>query len=572
MSARKAAIRCAIYTRKSTDEGLDQAFNSLHAQREACEAYIQSQSHEGWHCLSKHYDDGGHSGGTMERPALQHLLADIKTCQLDVIVIYKIDRLTRSLADFARLAELLDEHGVSFVSVTQQFNTTTSMGRLMLNVLLSFAQFEREITGERIRDKIAASKRKGLWMGGTTPMGYDTADRQLVVNPADARIVKEIFRLYLEAGSVPALQRALKERGIHTKTRVLKDGTRASGGLTFYRGHLYRMLSNAVYVGRIPHKKESYPGTHEPIIDADTWQAVQRQLGDNQQGGRARRIHNATSPSLLAGLIYDSNGNRFTPSHSVKQGRRYRYYVAQRAPLANGAPNRKPLRIPAIEIESVVRSAITGLLGSPQRLLEVVCESAAPERADRVLKRAAKILHDIEGADARPWLERIRPTLVRVTLAKSSVEIVLDPVGLRMLLGLPDTDMSRSSSPETTHGIVLNVPAEIRVRGIQMKLVVSDPDGIQKRAEDTALIRAVARAHLWFEEITSSSGTTIADIARRERTAESYVARVLKLAFLDPTIVEAILDGRQPPDVTIGRLTLAGDIPASWLAQRRDIL
>jgi len=293
-------IRCAIYTRKSSDEGLDQDFNSLDAQREACEAYIRSQTHEGWVAMSDHFDDGGFSGGTTDRPALQNLLEAVRARRIDVIVIYKIDRLTRALADFARLAELFDEHQVSFVSVTQQFNTTTSMGRLMLNVLLSFAQFEREITGERIRDKIAASKKKGLWMGGTPPMGYEAKDRTLVVVPETAEIVRSIFRTYLEVGSVPALVRALKEQGIRTNRRKLSDG-REVGGRTFQRGQLYQMLANPLFIGRIRHKDKVYPGHHPPIIDQGLWEAVQKQLGENRCGIRRRIGHK--SPSLLTGIL-----------------------------------------------------------------------------------------------------------------------------------------------------------------------------------------------------------------------------------------------------------------------------
>jgi site-specific DNA recombinase len=277
----KTATRCAIYTRKSSEEGLDQAFNSLDAQREACAAYITSQKHEGWLAISTMYDDGGISGGTLDRSALQRLLEDIKAGQVDVVVVYKVDRLTRSLSDFAKIVEIFDAAGVSFVSVTQQFNTTTSMGRLTLNMLLSFAQFEREVTGERIRDKIAASKRKGMWMGGNTPLGYDVHDRQLVINQPEAETVRRIYRRYADLGSVQALKGELDLDGVVSKRRVDRFG-RAKGGNPLARGALYLMLQNPIYIGRIVHKDATYSGQHDAIIEPDLWETVQRRLARNR--------------------------------------------------------------------------------------------------------------------------------------------------------------------------------------------------------------------------------------------------------------------------------------------------
>src|SRR5580704_1436048 len=285
--------RCAIYTRKSSEEGLEQEFNSLQAQCEACEAYICSQRHEGWVLARTRYDDGGFSGGNMERPALQRLLADIQGGRIDIIVVYKVDRLTRSLADFAKMVEVFDAQGASFVAVTQQFNTTTSMGRLTLNVLLSFAQFEREVTGERIRDKIAASKRKGIWMGGCPSMGYDVCDRRLVVNQAEAAIVREIYQRYLKTGSVPKLKRELDRDGVVSKIRVSRKGIR-SGGLSFSRGALYELLSNPIYIGEIRHKRERHPGQHEAILDRNLWQKVQKRLRDRTDRPKEPRTKSVT--------------------------------------------------------------------------------------------------------------------------------------------------------------------------------------------------------------------------------------------------------------------------------------
>src|SRR5438128_35539 len=299
--------RCAIYTRKSSEEGLEREFNSLQAQSEACEAYIRSQRHDGWVSARTRYDDGGFSGGNMERPALQRRLADLKGGRIDIIVVYKVDRLTRSLADFARLVEIFDAQGASFVSVTQQFNTTSSMGRLTLNVLLSFAQFEREVTGERIRDKIAASKQKGMWMGGIVPLGYDASERSLAVNPAEAETVRCIFALYRELGCVRRVKEEADRLGLRTKCRTTASGTER-GGRPFSRGHIYSLLSNPIYIGEIAHRGQLYPAQHPALIDAESWAAVQNRFDQNASDYR-RKTH-ATEPSLLAGVLVDARGKR----------------------------------------------------------------------------------------------------------------------------------------------------------------------------------------------------------------------------------------------------------------------
>src|SRR5947209_5348806 len=316
---RNRTVRCAIYTRKSSEEWLEQEFNSLQAQREACEAFIESQRQEGWLCLRAAYDDGGFSGATIDRPALQQLLADLTAGRVDTIVVYKIDRLTRSLADFAKIVEILDTRGASFVSVTQQFNTTTSMGRLTLNVLLSFAQFEREVIGERIRDKIAASKRKGMWMGGVPPLGYRVQDRKLVIIDSEAEIVRSIFRRYAELGSVRSLKDELAAQGVKSKCWT-SASSRLIGGKPFSRGALYLMLKNRTYRGEIVHKGQSYPGQHAPIIDQPLWDAVQAELAGTAERNSGTRTH---QPSLLAGMLFDRDGARMTPSYAVKKGTRY---------------------------------------------------------------------------------------------------------------------------------------------------------------------------------------------------------------------------------------------------------
>ncbi|MEO1661293.1 MAG: recombinase family protein [Pseudomonadota bacterium] len=338
-------VRCAIYTRKSSDEGLDQNFNSLDAQREACEAYVRSQKHEGWKALPARYDDGDASGGNMDRKALQILLSEIDQGRVDMVVVYKIDRLTRSLADFAKLVDRLDAAGASFVSVTQQFNTSTSMGRLTLNVLLSFAQFEREVTAERIRDKIAASKKKGLWMGGLVPLGYDKTDDGLVINKVEAQIVRTLFEAYLVRGSVRALKQFADASGFRTKTRTLKSG-RIIEGKSFSRGRLYHLLSNQIYIGKIRHKDKLYDGVHDAIIDEAIWTRVQARLSQNAVDRKSGK--NAANPSPLAGKVFDENGSPLTPSHANKAGRRYRYYVSKDGQV----------RLAASELEHAVREAL----------------------------------------------------------------------------------------------------------------------------------------------------------------------------------------------------------------------
>jgi DNA invertase Pin-like site-specific DNA recombinase len=352
--------RCAIYASKSSEEGLEQDFNSLHAQREACEAFIASQSGEGWRLIKTAYDDGGLSGGTMERPALRTLPNDIEEGLVDVIVVYKVDRLTRSLADFAKMVEVFDAHSVSFVAVTQQFNTATSMGRLTLNVLSSFAQFEREVTGERIRDKIAASKKKGMWMGGFVPVGYVKRDRGLVIDEQEAQTVRLIFRRYQELKSVRLLKQDLDRRGLVSKVRVGKNVLRM-GGKAYSRGKLYKLLSNPIYKGEIRHLKACHPGQHLPIIDSALWDRTQRLLSEHAV--RSANGSAKPSPSPLAGKLFDESAQALTPTHSAKKGRRHRYYVSRQL-LAEGpaAGADRGWRLPANEIERTVAAAAATLL------------------------------------------------------------------------------------------------------------------------------------------------------------------------------------------------------------------
>ncbi|MCK1361219.1 recombinase family protein [Bradyrhizobium sp. 199] len=348
-------VRCAVYTRKSSEEGLDMEFNSLDSQREACEAYVTSHKHEGWLLVPDRYDDGGFSGGTLERPALKRLLADIEAARIDVVVVYKIDRLSRSLMDFAKLVEAFDRRSVTFVSVTQSFNTTTSMGRLTLNVLLSFAQFEREVTGERIRDKIAASRKKGIWMGGWAPFGYEVKNRKLVINEEDAKTIRWIFRRFATLGSATLLARELQQKNVRNRY-----------GQAIDKGVLYKMLNNRTYIGDAVHKGTAYPGEHDAIIERNVWDEVHSILQESPRKRAAK--HRAQTPALLKGLIVDGVGVAMSPTHTRRRGKLYRYYVSQQAMKGSASP-RSILRVPAGEIEEMVVDQIRRVIASPELIV-----------------------------------------------------------------------------------------------------------------------------------------------------------------------------------------------------------
>ena len=553
-------VRCAIYTRKSSEEGLEQSFNSLDAQREACEAYVLSQRHEGWQTIATKYDDGGFSGGNMERPALKRLLEDIAARRINTVVVYKVDRLTRSLADFAKIVETFDKQGISFVSVTQQFNTTTSMGRLTLNVLLSFAQFEREVTGERIRDKIAASKRKGMWMGGVVPIGYELQDRNLILHLPDAEVVKEIFQLYLKLGCVSRLQEYLEQQGMHSKKRISRTG-RASGGAVYSRGALYGMLQNRIYLGEITHKGATYPGQHEAIIDQALWDQVQAQFKANLQAERKRP--RATGQSALTGLLYDSEGNRFTPSHANKKGRRYRYYVSQSVIHGRGKGSRGPVRLPAEEIEALVWSQLKELLESPQRLLDLLSEpSASPGDVQRLLKA---IQQSGDSTDKAQSL--LQSAVARIVVYDEQIEVQIDKRALHHeLLGKEVDPPMQSSTEDATNLLILKTDARLKRCGGEVRFQLA-PDSNHAKAHPTpSLIRAVARAHDWVDRILRGESTNQRALAEATGLDERYVSRILPLAFLAPDLTEAILEGKHATHLSLE--VFRGDVPIDWNEQR----
>jgi len=558
--------RCAIYTRKSSEEGLEQEFNSLHAQREACEAYIQSQKHQGWITLPQHYDDGGISGATMNRPALQHLLDDIRSGKVDTIVVYKIDRLTRSLADFAKMVELFDERKITFVSVTQQFNTTTSMGRLTLNVLLSFAQFEREVTGERIRDKIAASKKKGMWMGGIVPLGFDAQNRKLVINEAEAKIVRHIFQRYTELKSVETLKSELQAQGITSKRRISKTG-RVSGGNPILRGVLYLMLQNRIYIGKITHKTEHYPGKHDAIIDRELWDKVQSILATNQIERSAGSI--TSDPALLTGLIYDGDGNRLTPTHAVKNNKRYRYYISRSLTTESRKTTPTGIRIPAREIEQLVSQRLIMLLTSGGELVDAV----KPHISDsKTLRHVIDAAENMAGKwPGKPASEKRLVYLALIQRVRICDNAVVTHLSINQLCkwlqsGHVDDPKAVKTSPGE-QPLILEVDFDLKRCGLGMRMVIKGKSADNKAEPDKKLIGLIAKAHRIKQILTNSNGLSIADIARKERCTGSYVTRLIRLAFLSPEITTAILNGTQPAGVTSATLMRDTRYPIDWQKQ-----
>lgn len=552
-NSQSVKLRCAIYTRVSSDAGLEQEFNSLDNQREAAEAHIRSQQFEGWDLIPMQYDDGGFSGGSMERPGLQRLLADVSAGLIDIIVVYKVDRLTRSLADFAKLVELFDAHGVSFVSVTQSFNTTTSMGRLTLNVLLSFAQFEREVTGERIRDKIAASKKKGIWMGGNVPYGYRIENRKLLIEPSEAEDIRMIFRRYLALSSVPMLVSELRREGFVTRKRRLGSG-RIIGGVPLTNGPLAVILKSRVYLGEISHKGKSFAGEHKAIIDRELFDAVQQTLAANTRGSCETW---RSSGAILIGRIFDDRGNRMTPAHANKYpgrktgtaGRvRYRYYVSSAIPQGRRHECGSVPRVAAHEIEELV---VAGLRGRVEKRGSALSRDAWGS--------ASPALHyPNEGAEVEALGDETLITghLDRVIVGPKTLELILKP------------EVEGAEPPEPIT-ISWSRPVHTRKREIIMPKDSTQAGVHPIRAEARArLIAAIARARQWVAELTADPTATTTTIATREKLSERSIRMALPLAFLSPAIVKATIDGTLP--FGTGVMALA-ELPMDWEQQGRVV-
>lgn len=582
-------IRCAIYTRKSSEEGLEQEFNSLHAQREACTAYITSQKHEGWIVLPQSYDDGGISGGTLERPALRRLLADVDEGLVDQIVVYKIDRLTRSLADFAKLVERLDAAKASFVSVTQSFNTATSMGRLTLNVLLSFAQFEREVTAERIRDKIAASKRKGLWMGGNIPLGYEPDGRTLRIVEEEARIIRILYDLYLQHGTILSVTEEARRLQLRSKGRhgpveevarseigqpyqaqegatadnisheippsdddAVRPGVTGCGAL-LTRGPIHYILTNPVYAGRIRHRSQIHEGQHPSIIDPATWDRVQQKLQEEAARKRGKANSTAASPSFLVGKLFDEEGDRLTPTHAQKQGRRYRYYVSRRLieKAAKDIMSPNGWRIPGPALEVGIADRIIAHLR--QRLALATDQSADAATLHRMQVR-------LQAAASTPDPDSIQSRLAclsRATIRPGQIDFALDRDGVAALLGLASALLDEAV-------LTFAAPFQYRKRGKETRLVIGDV----QQAVDPILIRNIARANRIYDAIRR--GRSIAEAAAGEGFSTRRALQLLDLAFIAPDIVRSIIQGEQPAGLTSAWLE-QHPLPSAWQAQRQTI-
>ena len=524
---------CAIYTRKSTEHNLDLEFNSLDAQREACEAYIKSQEHEGWRLVPDRYNDGGLSGASLDRPALQQLLADVRAGKITIVVVYKVDRLTRSLADFAKLVELFDEFRVSFVSITQSFNTTSSMGRLTLNVLLSFAQFEREVIGERVRDKIAASKRKGLWVGGPVPLGYRCLDKKLEIVPDEAEAVRTIFTRYLELGSMGTLVAELDRRGIKTKASARRDGQK-SGGIRFGVGSLAYLLKNRFYIGEITYRGEVHRGEHEPILSRDLFEAVQAKRAANAVD---RQVRLRGSAAILTGRLFDDRGNRMSPTHTNKQGARYRYYVSHALLQNRKAEAGSIARVPAPEIESLMCDGVRRHLGS-------MAEAGPPTAlADRDL---------------------IERHVARVIVTPQALEVRLNPAGEQA--EDPSASEQAPCRPPITIKLPWIAPSFVAIKGI-LHAPSAKPAMSPERRD--ALLAAIAKARGWTEGIRLGRFASFAEIAEHEAQGERHIRLLAPLALLSPRIIAAIVNAAAPADLTVTGLAKA--LPYSWAEQERRI-
>ncbi|HEY0958267.1 MAG TPA: recombinase family protein [Novosphingobium sp.] len=537
MTAPQQRLRCAVYTRKSTEEGLDQQFNSLDAQREACEAYILSQTGEGWDCLPARYDDGGWSGGNMDRPALKRLLHDIAQRRVDVVVVYKVDRLTRSLMDFARIVESFDANNVSFVSVTQAFNTTSSMGRLTLNVLLSFAQFEREVTGERIRDKIAASKARGMWMGGNIPLGYDLGDRKLVVNAVEADQVELTFRQYLSLGSIPKVAKYLDQSGLTSKRWTARSG-RTHGGTRLSCGAIAHILSNRVYVGEIVHKGKIHRGDHDAIVDHTVFEAVQAKLAENRHARVRRKTRAATCP--LAGKLFDEDGQPMGPSFSYGRGRRtYCYYVSGSL-LPNGrighTDNMKGRRISASRLERLLAD----------RLAPIVQSGAQPSSIfDRISRISCS--------------ERTIRIAISINTIKDAGQCT------DMLLGRAQLHLDPSARIEDG-----NLLLAIDAAGIRQGKAIRPSGDVLDRTEHSSILSELLRtSHRQLAKIYASP-LSPASHPQMCTPINDWGRDRMAICLLAPDIQKALLLGAAPPGLEAEQL-LRRDLPLDWEEQRRTL-
>jgi DNA invertase Pin-like site-specific DNA recombinase len=556
MSSTSQNLRCAVYTRKSTDDGLEQEFNSLDAQFEASAAFISSQKSLGWSLVPTRYDDGGVSGGTMERPALKRLLDDIRHGTVDVVVVYKIDRLTRSLMDFSKIVEIFEKRSVSFVSVTQQFNTTSSMGRLMLNVLLSFAQFEREVTAERIRDKIAASKKKGMWTGGPVPLGYRVVDKKLVIDLESAAFLKAIFKRYLELRSVVLLSQELS-----SKRQETMAPTRS-----FNRGMLHNMLANPIYLGKIRHRDQVYDGEHEAIVDPDLFQRVQDCLAE--QAPDRKRLKNARDIHLLTGLAFDEHGDRLSPAHTSRHGKRYRYYASWRRKMGIGPRPKDGWRLPAKVVDDIAFDELRALLDDPNQIATCVGSDAPTEDLADLLRQATHMhaaLGERRHVELRyRWL-RIAFDRIEFTPGKVIFVVNRQRLAAELLAAARPGRVSHSAGMAIPPITIARMIA-LRRQASETKLIIRGSGAVTEDAK-ASVLNAIAKAHAFLAALTDGSNATIHAVAKRFGVNRADVSRILPAAFLAPSLTEMLLKGSQPDGLTAKVLLRDIDLPIAWTEQ-----
>jgi site-specific DNA recombinase len=532
----QSTLRCAIYTRKSKEEGLDQAFNSLAAQREACEAYIRSQAHEGWNLVKSTYDDGGFSGGSMERPAVKRLIGDVKQGLIDIVVVYKVDRLTRALADFGKIVEILDGNNASFVSITQQFNTTTSMGRLTLNVLLSFAQFEREVTSERIRDKLAASRRKGLWMGGTTPIGYLVKNRSLAVHLSDAKIVRAIFRRFLLSPNTSALCRELRSKGIYRSCQTTERG-KIFGGRPFARGTLDHILNNKIYIGLVTHRGEVYPGQHNPIISKSLWIQVQAKIASNDAAQKAKKSDKRRH--ILQGLIWDDNGNTMSLTHAQNRShQRYRYYVSS----------------------ALLRRKTKGLVGSLSRvsapMIESIVEAAVRAKLSTSAADRWKDVTDTERA------RLVRDAISKVIVGSKEVEILYAQPCIQI------DGTKKCSDEHLTGSSTIKLTLNLKRSGERKDITTLEGTALCRAWPDARMLRQLAFGYRTYEFLSSGQARTLVDVAKAHECAVAEAKGYLSLGFLSPRLIDALVVGQPYGQNSILEL-VDDDLVTTWAEQER---
>ncbi|MCB9964282.1 MAG: recombinase family protein [Rhodospirillales bacterium] len=565
---------CAIYTRKSSENGLEKEYNSLDAQRDACENYIKVKAHENWKMLPDHYDDGGISGGTLERPALQRMMEDIRAGKVDVVVVYKIDRLSRSMFDFLGMIKFFDEHNVSFVSVTQDLNTDTAMGRLVLNVLQSFAQFEREIASERIKDKIALSKEKGMWMGGTIPLGYDAEEGKLSVNEDEAKIVQHIFDEFIKTGSATEVVKDLKTQGYQTKARKARRGTYYPAK-DFTKSSLYQILNNKLYIGKIEHKEKDkvYEGLHKAIIDMKNWNQAQAILSGNTRAKIS--LDPGERPFLLKGILQDPDGYAITPSTTKKKNKKYRYYVSIQA--VKKSYSVCPLKtISAPLLEEVVLDQTRRVLTSTEWVNRMLAshpnEKVSMHDVSAALKNFGVVWEELFPAEQARIVQLV---IHKIAVHPNKLIIEFHPPGMASVLHelLPELTIENGQNPNMHESMILEIPIDFKKR--HKRKIITAPNGedlvtARQPKFDNALLKAVVRAHEWQDMLDNGDVRSIRELADQEKLPSSYVANVMQLTNLAPDITTAIVNGRQPQSLQLKTL-MTSQIPHDWDEQRQAL-